>query len=315
MNLRRKAISAGLVLALLAAPGFGAPVIVHDPITVAEKGQPLGIRATVRDAGARVETVALFYAASRGMTPFRLPMASTGAGVWYATIPGHMIGPGSQLFYYLQAENADGEAKETDWQTVKVAESGVAPAAIPSATAVAQQAQREAVAAPATRPAPAPAPAAKSGKSKYLLPAAVIVGGAVAVGGALAIASHNEGGGGGGGGSSPDGNYGGNYNICFEPTSPSNTLTVCDSGPVNVYVDGTQVEIVGLWGAEVLTATLGGQVFSAVKDVPASPKFPAARLIVSGELTADACTARVDGYSTDLVDPGNFSGQITATKR
>ena len=53
MKMPLKTISACLALALLALPGFGAPTIQHDPIKVAQKGQPLGVRATVRDAAAR----------------------------------------------------------------------------------------------------------------------------------------------------------------------------------------------------------------------------------------------------------------------
>lgn len=310
-----KGIWAALAVMLLATTGLAMPAIVHDPIRMAEKGQPLGVRATVHDTAARVASVSLFYAASRGMTPFRTAMSSSGAGVWYGTIPGHMMGPGAQMFYYIQAENAEGETKETDWQTVKLVEAGVAPEAIPSATSVAQQAQRQA--GPATPTAPAPAPQVKSGKAKYLIPAAIIVGGAVAIGGALAISDVTSGGGGGGGGSGTvtNGNYGGNYNICFVPTSESNTTTVCDSGLVNIYVANGGVEIVGLWGAEVLTATLNGTVFSAVKSVPATTKFPASYLILSGDIRGDACTVRVDGYATDPLNPGNFSGQLETTKR
>ena len=75
------------------------------------------------------------------------------------------------------------------------------------------------------------------------------------------------------------------------------------------------VEIVGLWGAEVLTADLNGLVFSAVKDVAASVRFPAAHLIVSGEIIGETCAARVDGYSADPVRPGNFGGRLETTKR
>jgi hypothetical protein len=312
-KLKLNGIAAALAFVLLATPGFGVPTIVHDPIRMAEKNTPLGVKATVRDAAARVETVSLFYAASRGMTPFRAGMSSSGAGVWYATIPGHMMGPGAQMFYYIQAENADGETRETEWQTVKLVEAGVAPEAIPSATSVAQQAQRQAV--PARTGTPATAPQAKTGKSKYLIPAAIIVGGAVAVGGAMAIAANNGGGGGGGGGIVTNANYGGSYDICFTPTSMSNSAPVCDSGLVNVYVREGSVEIVGLWGAEVLAGTLNGSVFSAVKEVAATPKFPAARLIVSGEIVGDSCDARVDGFSTDPLSPGNIDGRLDTTKR
>ncbi len=316
MELRLKTVSGALALVMLATPGFGVPAIAHDPIKVAEKGAPLGVRATVHDAAARVEAVSLFYAASRGMTPFRAAMSSSGAGVWYATIPAHMMGPGAQMFYYIQAENADGEVKETDWQTVKLVESGVAPEAIPSASSVARQAQQQAVPAKAGAAATAAPPPAKTGKAKYLLPAAIIVGGAAAIGGALAIATYDSGGG-GGGDEDPalDGNYGGSYDVCFTPTSVSNTATVCDSGLVNAYVENGSVEIVGLWGAEVLSGSLNGNLFSIVKEVAATVKFPAAHLIVTGEIAGEACTARVDGYSTDAANPGNLGGRLDMTRR
>ena len=316
MELKLKTIFAALALVLLATAGFGAPTIVHDPISVAPKGQPLGVKATVRDAAARVETVSLFYASSRGMTPFRSTMSSSGAGVWYATIPGHMMGPGAQMFYYIQAENADGEVRDTDWQTVKLVESGVAPEAIPSASSVAQKAQQQAApVARGTTAAPAPA---KSGKSKYLLPAAVIVGGGLAIGGALAIATYDSGGSGGGDDNpSVDGNYGGNYDVCFVPAALSNApaATTCDDGLVNVYVTNGTARIVGLWEATVLTAPLNGNLFSAVENVGATATFPEAHLIASGEISGNACTVRIDGYSTDAERPGDFSGQLDTTKR
>lgn len=316
MDVKMKTMAVALAAVLLATPGFGVPTIVHEPIPVAAKGQSLGVRATVRDAAARVETVSLFYASSRGMTPFRATMASSGAGIWYATIPGHMIGPGAQLFYYVQAENADGETKETDWHAVKVVESGVAPAAIPAASAVAQQAQRDAVPVKTDSSAAAPPATGKAGKSKYLVPLAVIAGGAVAIGGAIAIADDNSGGGGGDDDADVnlDGNYGGTYQIDFLPTAVSNTLQVGDSGPANVYVAGSSVRIVGPWDTEI-AATLSGQVFSTQRDMPATTMFPSAHLIVTGEIVDGTCTARIDGYSTDPLDTGTFGGELTATKR
>ena len=86
MNRSWKWVAAGLAVLLAASPGWGVPVIGHDAIAVAAKSQPLGVRATVRDAAARVESVSLFYAASRGMTPFRVSMSRSGAGMWYGTV-------------------------------------------------------------------------------------------------------------------------------------------------------------------------------------------------------------------------------------
>lgn len=315
MNWRTRTIGIGLASALLAAPGMGMPVIQHDPVQVAEKGQPMGVRATVRDTAARVESVSLLYAPSRGMTPFRVALSSSGAGTWYGSIPGHMIGPGAQMLYYIQAENADGETAETDWHTVRVVERGVAPEAIPAASDVARQAQQRAKAPVPLSPAPAPE---RPNRSKYLIPGAVIVGGAVAVGGALAISDSGGGGGGGGGGGADvvtNANFGGTYTICFEPTSETNTVTVCDSGLVNVYVREGTVEVVGLWGAELFTSPLNGSVFSVAKTAEATALFPESYLILAGEIRSGRCTVTVNGYSRDPANPGNYNGQLDTTMR
>lgn len=112
-----------------------------------------------------------------------------------------------------------------------------------------------------------------------------------------------------------DGNYGGNYNVCFESTSVSNGTTTCDSGPVNVYVRGGSVEIVGLWGAEVITTPLNGQTFSVTRSVSSTDDFPDCSLILAGEFNGNACTASVNGYSQDPLDPGNLSGSLNTTRR
>ncbi len=317
MNRWTNRLALMVMAAGLAGTGHARPVIQHDPIPVARKGEPLGVRATARDAAARIESVALFYAASRGTTPFRLAMSSSGAGVWFATIPGHMIGPGEELLYYIQAENADGESQETEWHTVRVVDSGVAPAAIPAASDVARQAHADATAAAAAAAALQPEPDVKPARNRYLVPAAVIVGGAVAIGGAYAIAERNSGGGGGGGGSPAitNANFGGSFSLCFTPTSETNTVTVCDSGLGNVYIREGAVEVIGLWSAEVFTTSLNGSVFSVARTVPATLVFPEAYLILSGEIQGEACTVRINGYSRDAENPGDFSGLLNATRR
>ena len=311
---------------LLAVSAAAKPVIVHDPVRVAVKGEPLGLRATVRDAGGRVSGVSVFYASSRGMTPFRRDLTTTGAGIWFGTIPGHLIGPGSNLFYYVHADNLEGESSDTDWVTVRVIEPGMTAENMPSVQSVAQQSQRAASASAATQGnagAPAEPEASSSDGGKYWIPAAVILGGAAAVGGGIALASHSSGGGGGGGdggsgsgGAVTNGNFGGNYSVCFEPADmATNALTVCDSGLVNVYVEGSSVQVVGLWGGEVLYSTLNGSAFTAVGDLAARDSFPAAHLIVSGDVGGSTCSARVDGYSADAERPGTFTGSLATTRR
>ena len=110
-------------------------------------------------------------------------------------------------------------------------------------------------------------------------------------------------------------NFGGNYTVCFEPTSASNAVTVCDSGLVNVYVREGTVEVVGLWGAEVFTTPLNGSVFSVAKPVPATALFPDAYLILAGDIRSGRCTVTVNGYSRDPANPGNYNGQLDTTMR
>lgn len=316
------ALAAGAVL--LAGAAAAKPVITHDPVRVAVKGEPLGLRATVRDAGGRVSSVAVFYASSRGMTPFRRDMSTTGAGIWFGSIPGHLIGPGTNLFYYIHADNLEGESADTDWTEVRVIEPGIAAEDIPSATVVAQQAQRASSGTSGGKAGAAPAApsAAPSDRSKYWIPAAVIIGGAAAVGGGIALANSGGGGGGGGsshkdGGSVTNGNYGGSYNVCFETpgTASTNAPATCDSGLVNVYVDNGAVQVVGLWGGEVLGGSVIGSSFTAVGEVAGRLEFPPAHLIVSGDVGGSSCSARVDGYSTDPARPGNFTGSLATTRR
>ena len=65
----------------------------------------------------------------------------------------------------------------------------------------------------------------------------------------------------------------------------------------------------------MLSGALNGSLFSAVANVGSTPIFPTAHLIASGEISGDACTVRIDGYSTDPLRPGDFSGRLDTTKR
>lgn len=309
------------------------PTISHDPVRVAVKGQPLGLRAVVRDAGGRVTAVSVYYAASRGMTPFRMDMNTAGAGIWYGSIPGHLIGPGDELLYYVHAENSEGETSETGWTTVKVVEDGVGADQMPSAGAVAQNAERAAAAQAGSKPAGAggtaaagkaggeekPAEVKEGGSKRYWVPVAIVAGGAAAIGGGIALASSGGGGGGHGGSGSGGGtvtnaNFGGSYVLAFKPAA-EDAAPVGDSGLLNVYVKDGRVQIAGLWGGEVLETEQNGNTFTAVADVGARGGMPAAHLIVTGEAGSSRCSGRVDGYSADELTPGNFSGTFETTKR
>jgi hypothetical protein len=115
-----------------------------------------------------------------------------------------------------------------------------------------------------------------------------------------------------------NGNYGGTWQVCFSPnvTDSSGGGTDCRTGDANVYVKGGSVEIVGLWGAEILTGTVSGNVFSAAKSVEANGTFPAANLSVSGSFSGGGtCSMSVSGSSTDVLRPGVFSGSFSGSRR
>lgn len=312
------------MLALLGVcQAYAVPVIQHEPVRVAEKSQPLGLRVTVRDATARIASVAVFHTSSRGMTPLRTPMTSTGAGAWYGTIPGHLIGPGNELLYYIQAENADGETADTDWLTISLKDAAVAPAAIPSASAVAEQSRRDTLPASEARPAPAQTPQEPKKESRfrrYLVPAAIVAGGAVVAGGAIALA--NSGGGSSNDSSSGDpsddeafdGTYTGSYTLTFTPGGDTGDSPVTESKLLSVYITGDKVEIIGLWGSETILATRNNRTFSTSRNVSQTGTFPSAMLVVSGELNGRRCTIRVEGYSTAADQPGAISGTASTTR-
>jgi hypothetical protein len=182
MKSKMKWISAAVAGHCWPRRGLACRPIVHDPVKVAQKGAAGRAGDGAGCGGARGDGFAVLCglagndAVPGGDVEFR------GGGLVRHDSRAH-DGTGGQMFYYIQAENADGETKETEWQTVKLVESGVAPEAIPSATSVAQQAEQQAGPGPAKTPRPR---TARQGRPvKVSDPAgAIIVGGAVAIGGA-----------------------------------------------------------------------------------------------------------------------------------
>lgn len=319
-----------LFAVLAALPALAVPVIRHDPVASAIKGQPLGIRAFVRDPVARVTEVALYYASSRGMTPMRAALTASGAGAWYGSIPGHLVGPGETLVYYIQAENADGETAETDWVNVRLASEGPAPEDIASSAAAAAEASRRALppaqnkpearrAAPTT---PVPEKKEESTFRQWAVPAAIVAGGAVVVGGAVAIAG--SGGGGGGGGSStnaPKGTYSGNYTLTFNgsmaatnaATTNGTTAAQTRSALASAYFEDGNVKLVGLWGGTTLSGSCPSRTFTISSAVPAYDGWPASHLVVAGEVSGKKCTLTISGYPTETGTTGEISGNATLT--
>jgi hypothetical protein len=118
----------GCVLCAQESYGNLPPVIKHQPITVAAKGQGIAVRATVTDDTA-VKAVTLYYSTSKDVAPFKLQMQPAGAGVYVATIPANLLGKASLVTYYIEAADDQGATAETRWYDVSIQ----APQAVPAA--------------------------------------------------------------------------------------------------------------------------------------------------------------------------------------
>ncbi len=110
---------ASMIQAYAAMNSNGALVIKHQPVTVALQGQSMAMRATVT-GNAGVKSVTLWYSTSKDIAPFKLQMQGAGAGLYVATIPVNLISRASQVSYYIEALDADGQTAETQWYVVNI---------------------------------------------------------------------------------------------------------------------------------------------------------------------------------------------------
>ena len=100
------------------------PVIRHEPVTLAQDGQPLTVRAFVSDDSGQIRSVTLFYSTSRDAAPSRVAMENSGAGSFFGTIPPTMLVGGKTIAYYIEALDMNSAATETPWYTIAVRGAG-----------------------------------------------------------------------------------------------------------------------------------------------------------------------------------------------
>ncbi|MDD4873102.1 MAG: hypothetical protein PHR77_21320 [Kiritimatiellae bacterium] len=221
-------------------PSNRPPVIKHEPVTTAVRGQSISIRAVLTDDSDTLKSVTLFYTTSKDAAPFKITMQSAGAGLYFGSIPSSLIKGVSELSYYIEALDEQDVASETPWYTVKFqTPQPSASQPIPSQTPLVVQppAQRP----PSSTPTKQIEPKKESWSWKG--PAIIAGGAAAVVGGAIlaANASGSDGGGGGGGTSITNaGTYTGSATRYIEMpgSSPSAssypiTITVTSSGIVS----------------------------------------------------------------------------------
>ena len=96
------------------------PMIKHEPVTVAVRGQPITILANVTDDSGLVKSATLFYSASKDAAPFRSPMKSSGTSLYYGTIPAGVISSVNSISYYIEALDYVDATQETAWHTIAI---------------------------------------------------------------------------------------------------------------------------------------------------------------------------------------------------
>ena len=246
------------------------PVIRHQPVTAAVRGQPLGVSALVQAQGAPVERVTLYYTRSRDASPSKVSMVNTGGGTFLGTLPSYHLARGDVMWYYIEAIDGNDEWSETSWQRITLVDSD------------------QAAQAAATTRAPAPVQVepqpSRSGPSTR----AVIIGGAVVAGAAIAVAaaaSSGGGGGGGGGGSSSDACSIDNVIGTWTGTNPSAAPGfVLNRNFTAVFFDAAgAAPDTGAWGLTDCVLTLS----------PSSPSNDVYR--GSGNLASDSRSVTING--------------------
>lgn len=270
-----------LSVAAFAAPAQDRPpVIQHQPVTIAVRGQPLIVRARVSDDRGALKTVKLFYSASRDAAPFGLNMEPSGGGLFVGAIPPHLLAGVEQIAYYIEATDAQDNATETPWHTVRI-----------------------------RAPEPGDTPPDAGKRPKWVMPALVAGGAAIVVGGALYAA-----GGGGGGGEAfpPDapGIYSGTVTrVTQDPGLPpqvdSYAATLIIAADGSLSSDSLQPGI-------LLTGRLNGSRFTltgAISEAGATGQIAFRGTVESGRIDGS-----IDGTRETAAGAGTYSGSFTLQK-
>ena len=277
------------------------PIIRHEPVTLAQDGQPLTVRAFVSDDSGQIRSVTLFYSTSRDAAPSRVAMENSGAGSFFGTIPPAMLVGGKTIAYYIEALDMNNAATETPWYTIIVRSAG--DTSKPSFSS--NTATSSAVMAPAQRPL-------------WRHPAVLAGGAALVVGGTVAAIALGGGGGssGGGGGATTNayaGLYTGSATTCFAlPGAPSS----CNTGHITITIDksGT-VRSDDLHPGASMQATLNTDTF--VMSTPVSSTNSSGNIRYVGTVYSNG---RISGYiegaaTTASGTNGAYSGAFNALRQ
>lgn len=298
---------AGLLASTLAVTAFAQkmspnqpPIIRHEPVTLAQDGQPLTVRAFVSDDSGQIRSVTLFYSTSRDAAPSRVAMENSGAGSFFGTIPPAMLVGGRTIAYYIEALDLSNAATETPWYAITVRSAGdtSTPAFNPNT------ATSSAALPPAERPF-------------WRHPAVLAGGAALVVGGTVAaIALGGGGGGGGGGGATTNafaGLYTGSATRCFELAGAP---PFCNTWPITITIDASgTVRSDNLHPGASLQAVINTDTF--VLSAPVSDTNSSGNIRYVGTAYSNG---RISGYiegaaTTASGTNGAYSGAFNALRQ
>lgn len=276
------------------------PVIKHQPVTAAVRGQPITVLANVTDDAKAVRSVTLFYSLSKDAAPFRVPMKSSGTSLYFGTIPAGVLSGVDRVSYYVEALDNLDAMQETAWHTIVIRDP----------TAQEKAATQGAGAAPAGAP-----PKDEAGAN--LLGMGIIAGGAAAVlGGAVLMSNSDDdddddSGGGGSGGDVQAGTYSGTSTECetLSGGSPS-----CESHTISIVIDDNgAVSSADLREGDTLAGTLRGSDFTLVAELSASGTDGAGEIVYSGTVVDQRILGSITGSRETAEGTVSFSGTFSAT--
>ena len=301
-------VLAGVVLSLfclVSVPAQDAnrrPIIAHDAITTAVRGQAVTVLARVTDDSEQVKSVTLFYSVSKDAAPFRAVMKSSGTAMYYGTIPVEVLESAKSVSYYIEAMDSDEATSETAWNTIDIRS--------PSARPVVEE---KPVVTPVT---PASPPREKSS----LLGVGLIAGGAVAVAGAAVLIANTDDSSGGGGGDDDDEDYAGMYQgSVTECLALSGQPQTCDTWSMSVTVDSSgRVQSSNLREDKLLAGQMTGNKFLLVADLAGGTNGVTGEIyydgtVVDGELFGRITGSYAEGGTNGVT--GVYSGSFDGTRQ
>lgn len=291
-------------------PANRPPVIRHESITTAVKGQSFSVRAVVTSQSATIKSVTLLYTPSRDAAPFKIAMQEAGAGSYFGAIPSSLIKSLNEFSYYIEAVDENELASETPWHNVKlqVPQLNVTPPIqSPPPVAVAPPAAARVINPPAKQIEPPKESWSWKGPAIIAGSAAAVVGGAILV----ANSRKSDDNGGGGNSITNAGTYAGTASRYLQMAgeSPSSesyaiTITVLSSGTLSSD---------NLHPGSHMEASLSGTEFQMNGTV--SESNLTGQITYDGTLLSGRITGSIAGAVTASGTNGTYSGIFSATKQ